>query len=111
MPQPSRGRTSACTGHASLSLRPRSRAGDAQSFILNPPTPEPLCDCSADFCSGFATEFEAQQCFDSCWVVTGDDVHGLDAGWDVLACGVLPQPLGRCRAGQARPVDPPRKPR
>jgi hypothetical protein len=65
--------------------------GEGQ-FILNPPTPEPLCDCSADSydCSDFATQFEAQQCFDSCWVVTGVDVHRLDADWDYVACEHLP---------------------
>ena len=43
-------------------------------MVLYPPTPEPVCDCS-----DFATQFEAQQCFDSCCVVRGFDVHRLDA--------------------------------
>jgi hypothetical protein len=49
-------------------------------------------DCDADLydCSDFATQWEAQQCFDSCWVVTGRDVHNLDADWDFVACEHLP---------------------
>ena len=54
--------------------------GEGQ-FLLNPQTPEPTCDCSGDVynCDDFATQFEAQQCFDSCWVMTGEDLHKLDA--------------------------------
>ena len=35
-------------------------------FLLNPPTPEPTCDCSGDLCDcgDFETRAEAQRCFD-----------------------------------------------
>ncbi len=61
-------------------------------YQVYPPTPEPLCDCSADLynCSDLSTQFEAQQCFDSCWVVRGFDVHRLDADGDAVACEALP---------------------
>ena len=68
---------------------------------------------SADLydCGDFATQFQAQQCFDSCWVVTGRDVHGLDADWDHVACEHLPHELLPWRAwlqvvrGEVRPGD------
>ena len=49
-------------------------------------------DCDTDLydCSDFTTQLEAQQCFDSCGVARGFDVHGLDADWDVVACEGLP---------------------
>jgi len=55
---------------------------------LNPPAPESLCDWAPDLfdCGDFAIQFEAQQCFDSCWVVRGYDVHGSDTDWDSVAC-------------------------
>jgi len=37
-------------------------------------------------CGDFATQFAAQQCFDSCWVVRGFDVHKLVADGDYVAC-------------------------
>jgi hypothetical protein len=66
--------------------------GEGQ-FILNPPTPEPLCDCPADLfdCSDFRTQFEAQQCFDSCWVLLG--VSAI-LGWIVLPIVVMVRVLG-----------------
>ena len=65
--------------------------GEGQ-FLLNPPTPEPTCDCSSDLynCEDFATRAEAQRCFDSCWVLTGLDVHQLDADGDYVACESRP---------------------
>jgi len=49
-------------------------------FLLSQPTPEPVCEYDAHKydCADFATQFEAQQCFDSCWVATG---------WRVRRCG------------------------
>jgi hypothetical protein len=52
----------------------------------------PQCACSPHLYHrrDFAAQVEAQQCFDSCWVATGEDVHGLDADWDYVACEHLP---------------------
>ncbi len=74
-----------------FSLAAFQQRGERQ-YMLFPPTPEPICDCSGDVynCDDFATQFEAQQCFDSCWVLTGEDLHKLDADGDYVTCESLP---------------------
>ncbi len=38
---------------------------------------------------------DAQACFDYCWDLTGQDVHGLDSDNDGVACESLPDvPFG-----------------
>lgn len=61
------------------------------------PTQEPapaVCDCfSGDTlnCSDFPTHNAAQACYNYCWDLTGQDVHGLDGNDnDGLACESLP---------------------
>jgi micrococcal nuclease len=50
--------------------------------------------CSCDFnrynCSDFATQTEAQACFNFCQEETGEDIHHLDGGGDGLVCESLP---------------------
>jgi hypothetical protein len=55
-------------------------------------TTQPVCDCSYNRynCSDFATQWAAQQCFDHCWDVRGDDIHRLDSDGDGIACEALP---------------------
>jgi len=60
------------------------------------PTPTPagpsVCDCSGDIynCIDFATQAQAQACYDHCWQITGYDIHKLDRDKDGLACEALP---------------------
>lgn len=53
---------------------------------------DPPCPCDADTknCSDFATQPEAQACFDHCMALTGRDVHRLDQNNDGVACESLP---------------------
>ena len=57
-----------------------------------PTEPPVVCDCSYDRynCSDFATQWEAQQCFDHCWTLRCFDVHNLDGDDDGVACESLP---------------------
>lgn len=61
---------------------------------LPTPTPTPLCpcDCSGDRygCSDFATQAEAQACYDCCIASGYGDVHNLDADTDGVVCEILP---------------------
>jgi hypothetical protein len=53
----------------------------------------PACSCKGDClnCEDFATQFDAQQCFDSCWVLLG--VSAI-LGWIVLPIVVMVRVLG-----------------
>lgn len=53
---------------------------------------EPPCPCDADTlnCGDFATQPDAQACFDHCMALTGRDVHRLDQNNDGVACESLP---------------------
>lgn len=55
----------------------------------NQPSP---CECLGDNldCEYFATQADAQSCFEYCKGETGRDVHGLDADGDGIACESLP---------------------
>jgi len=55
-------------------------------------TPEPPCPCYGDVrnCSDFATQAEAQACYDHCVAEVGYDVHHLDSDGDGEACESLP---------------------
>lgn len=48
------------------------KPGEGQ-FILNPTDARAGVECDADKydCSDFATQLDAKQCFDSCWVCRG----------------------------------------
>lgn len=48
------------------------------------------CDFNRYNCSDFATQVEAQGCFDFCQQETGEDIHSLDGGGDGLVCESLP---------------------
>lgn len=57
------------------------------------PTPVPVvCDCSGNIynCSDFATQAEAQACYDYCVSQGYGDVHYLDRDGDGIACESLP---------------------
>ena len=51
-----------------------------------------VCPCSSNSlnCSDFATQAQAQACFDYCWAQRGYDVHKLDRDNDGEACESLP---------------------
>lgn len=62
-------------------------------------TPNPVapCPCEADTlnCSDFATQPEAQACYDYCMATVGRDIHRLDGGAkDGVACENLPPTWG-----------------
>ena len=50
------------------------------------------CECLGDNldCEYFATQADAQSCFEYCKAKTGRDVHGLDPDGDDIACESLP---------------------
>lgn len=54
--------------------------------------PPPVCECYGNLynCSDFATQRQAQACFDHCWALGYGDVHRLDADGDGIACESLP---------------------
>lgn len=54
--------------------------------------PAAVCDCSGNIlnCGDFSSQHDAQSCFEYCWQVTGNDVHGFDVDNDNLACESLP---------------------
>lgn len=56
------------------------------------PTLTPVCDCSADIynCSDFATQAQAQACYDYCVAQGAGDIHKLDGDGDGTACESLP---------------------
>lgn len=51
-----------------------------------------MCLCDEDHynCGDFATQEEAQACFDYCFQQVGYDVHRLDGDEDGTACESLP---------------------
>jgi len=53
---------------------------------------EEVCECSGNVynCDDFATQQQAQRCFDFCKAGTGTDVHLLDSDADGIACESLP---------------------
>lgn len=61
-------------------------------------TPDPcsgaasLCSCDGNLynCSDFATQCEAQACYEKCLAETGQDIHQLDRDNDGIACESLP---------------------
>ena len=65
------------------------------TYPPHPPTntpPPPTCDCSGDIynCSDFATQAQAQACYDYCVAQGHGDVHRLDGDGDGIACEWLP---------------------
>lgn len=56
------------------------------------PTTEAVCDCSSDLynCSDFATQAQAQACYDYCVSQGRGDIHRLDGDNDGIACESLP---------------------
>lgn len=59
------------------------------------PTPteeEGVCSCRGNLyrCSDFATQEEAQACFEHCLELVGYDIHRLDGDNDGVACEALP---------------------
>lgn len=56
------------------------------------PTVTAACDCSGNLynCEGFSTHSEAQNCYTTCQVTRGFDVHQLDGDNDGVACEALP---------------------
>jgi hypothetical protein len=66
----------------------------AQPTPTATPNPSAPCPCQADTlnCGDFATQPEAQACFDHCMATVGSDIHGLDRGnSDGIACESLPR--------------------
>ncbi|MEA3407450.1 MAG: excalibur calcium-binding domain-containing protein [Chloroflexota bacterium] len=64
-------------------------------FASHTPTPteeEGVCLCDKDRynCADFATQEEAQACFDYCFERGKGDIHGLDGDGDKVACESLP---------------------
>jgi len=56
-------------------------------------TPQPgVCDCSGDLynCSDFATQAQAQACYEYCLSLGCGDIHRLDQDNDGIACESLP---------------------
>lgn len=53
--------------------------------------PPPVCSCYGNLynCSDFATQAQAQACFDWCWSLGYGDVHRLDGDNDGMACESL----------------------
>ncbi len=82
------------TATATATQRPTATATEASTVTVTPtqsgmPT---VCDCSGDLynCSDFGTRAAAQACYDYCYVLTGRDIHRLDADGDGEACESLP---------------------
>ena len=50
------------------------------------------CPCTGNVrnCSDFATQRQAQACYDHCWTPTTPDIHNLDSDDDGIACETLP---------------------
>ena len=50
------------------------------------------CDCSGNLynCSDFNTQAQAQQCYEHCMRVTGQDVHRMNGDGDGRVCEALP---------------------
>ncbi len=66
-------------------------AREAERGLWGDPATGP-CDCDRNLynCRDFATQTEAQTCFDYCRETQGGDVHNLDGGGDGLVCESLP---------------------
>ncbi len=50
------------------------------------------CSCAGNLynCSDFATQCQAQACYEKCLAETGQDIHQLDRDDDGIACESLP---------------------
>lgn len=55
-----------------------------------PPSVCSICTYNAYNCADFATQAEAQACYEHCLTVVGYDVHDLDRDCDGIACEALP---------------------
>ena len=64
-------------------------AREAGAGLWADPAP---CTCSKNNynCSDFATQTDAQSCFDYCLAEVNEDVHSLDGGGDGVVCESLP---------------------
>ena len=73
---------------APLDLTPTAHVYLPGTFRNHPP----VCLCSANLynCSDFATQAEAQTCYDFCLSEGAGDIHQLDADNDGIACESLP---------------------
>lgn len=67
-------------------------SGGTPTPIPRPTIPPPPYDCSSDIynCSDFATQAQAQACYDYCVAQGYGDVHHLDGDGDGVACEWLP---------------------
>lgn len=62
-------------------------------FPTNTPTAPPpcaICSYNAYNCADFATQLQAQACYEYCLAQVGYDVHRLDRDNDGVACEALP---------------------
>lgn len=73
--------------------------------IILPPNEEPeqnnsegindesqfICDTNFYNCVNFTTHAEAQEVYEYCFEITGNDTHHLDGDFDGLACETLPR--------------------
>lgn len=75
------------TAHVSADTLPA-----LDQYVWLPLVMVPTCDCSGNLynCSDFATQVNAQACFDYCVAQGHGDVHCLDADSDGVACENLP---------------------
>jgi hypothetical protein len=80
-PTPTATATATATAIATITPTPTATA--------NPSAPCP-CDSDTKNCSDFATQPEAQSCFDYCFNLGFGDIHNLDIDDDKIACESLP---------------------
>jgi hypothetical protein len=85
--------------HLPVILKQPTSTATTTSTVYVAPTSTPTattapapCQCYADLynCDDFATQGQAQACYDYCWSLGYGDVHHLDADHDGIACEWLP---------------------
>lgn len=77
-----------------ITMTPTKTATPTATATKSPPANCSTCAYDAYNCSDFATQAQAQACYDYCMDQVGYDVHGLDGDGDGEACESLPLVFG-----------------
>lgn len=80
------------TATATVHVSPTATSTATRPPAATATTAPGVCLCYADLynCDDFATQSQAQACYDYCWSLGCGDVHHLDADHDGIVCEWLP---------------------
>lgn len=92
MRQPTSTETAPATTTPTMTATATATATSTATATVTATATATPCVCSGDLynCPDFATQAQAQRCYDHCWSLGMGDVHHLDADGDAVACEGLP---------------------